>query len=117
MLHAVYAIGAPGGGDMVTHTLDLTSMQFGEFGRGYAKETFRLGTYDEMHDGLERFCGGAELAKGMSQKIGSSGDPKWDRWMEQIARKVRQRWDKRETVKWCDYCGKPDPKSRCGICK
>lgn len=118
MPHAVLGFGAPEAGQgMVTHILDLASMQFGEFGRGYAGESFRLGSFDEMHDGFERFCGGVELKKGGSARIGSSGDEGRDTWMRDVARRVRERWEKRDQEKWCGYCGRPAPPSRCGACR
>lgn len=35
---------------------------------------------------------------------------------DRIARKVKERWEKRETEKWCGHCGAPEPKSKCAGC-
>ena len=35
---------------------------------------------------------------------------------DNIVRTVKERWEKRDTEKWCGYCRAPEPKSKCGGC-
>jgi hypothetical protein len=108
MNHAVWGFGRPGE-EMVGITLDMASMQFGEKGRGKGGETFMMGTLDGFYDFVETIAQGCEPMKLGSMRIGPS---EHDEWLKAGAGRVKERWGKRETERWCDYCGKPlgDPK-------
>ena len=33
-----------------------------------------------------------------------------------VRQRIKERWEKRDTEKWCGYCRAPEPKSKCGGC-
>jgi hypothetical protein len=122
--------------DKVKHTsaLDLSSMQFGELGRGpgaKGKMPFALDTRDEFNARHARLAM-ASVVVGVSKRIGFSDWPD-DAAAEEreyglaalppsallvdIARRVKERWENRDKEKWCGYCGAPGPKSRCSGCR
>jgi hypothetical protein len=116
MRQCYMAFYAPDSGE-VSSILDLSSMQFGEVGRGPGKEGKMLFVLEEKTDyeeRLKRIAGSVDLARRESfshvifdhEFLGGS-----------IVRTVKERWEKRDTEKWCGYCGAPEPKSKCGGCR
>jgi hypothetical protein len=115
MRHCYMAFYAPDS-EEIASILDLSSMQFGEVGRGPGKEGKMLFVLEEKTDyeeRLKRIAGSADLARRESyahvifdQKFPGGN----------IVRTVKERWEKRDTEKWCGYCGAPEPKSKCGGC-
>jgi hypothetical protein len=94
-------------------------MQFGEEGRGVGGEQFLLGSMDEWWDMMELVAIGCEPAEkagpdGTSTRVGPGKD---DDVQREAAKRIKERWDKRETEPWCAYCGAPKPPSKCGSCK
>lgn len=114
MNHAVWGFGRPGE-EMVGITLDMASMQFGEKGRGKGGETFMLGTMDAFYDFVETVVKGGDPMKELgSKRIGPSTQ---DKWLKEVAARVKDRWMKRESERWCDYCGKPLDTPKACPCK
>ena len=37
-------------------------------------------------------------------------------YAHQVACRVKERWEKRATEKWCSYCGAPEPQFKCDDC-
>jgi len=105
MLHAVAGF-ARLEDENVSIVLDLASMQFGEAGRGLGgRSTFALESLDGFYDRVEKIAFGADTANAKtSLRIGPCPD---DVWLKGVARKVKQRWEKRETEPWCGHCGAP----------
>lgn len=97
----------------MSHVLDLSSLQFGEPGRGKGGETFALGTIDGFYDMVERVAQDCEPLKGGVARIGKSPD---DEWLRGCAGRVRERWEGGPKG-WCGYCGAPEPRLKCGGCK
>jgi hypothetical protein len=122
--------------DKVKHTsvLDLSSMQFGEIGRGpgvKGKMPFALDSRDEFNARHARLAMVSEVV-GVSKRLGFSNWPDDAEAEERkyglaalpqsallvdIARRVKERWENRDKEKWCGYCGAPGPKSRCSGCR
>ncbi|KAF9460607.1 hypothetical protein BDZ94DRAFT_1197616 [Collybia nuda] len=103
MNQAVWGFERPGE-EMVGIALDMASMQFGEKGRGKGGENFMLGTLDAFYNFVETVVAGGDPMKLGSKRIGPSPH---DKWLKEVARRVRYRWTNRETGRWCDHCGKP----------
>lgn len=115
--HAVWRFGKPEtmtSEGNVTHVLDLASMQFGKAGRAPSGEVFRLGNQKSFFDMVAAVAEKSHPLKAGSQRIGPSPD---DDYFLKVARRVKRRWDARETAPWCDFCGKPGPANRCSACK
>lgn len=108
--HAILSFVRPGGksADVV---VDLASMQFGPKGRGSGGETFRMETMDKWLDFTSTVCGNMQEYKIGSARILSHpwGEP----WLEESAKRVKARWDARETDHWCGYCGALGAEKRC----
>ncbi|KAH8836097.1 hypothetical protein DL96DRAFT_1576709 [Flagelloscypha sp. PMI_526] len=99
--------------------LDLSSMQFGDVGRGpgvKGKATFALDTSEEFRDRLNMVAEGIDPSfRRVSRRIGPC---QWDNWLRDVAGRVKARWDRRESEKWCGHCGAPVPVERtCGGCR
>lgn len=116
MNHAVMGFGASVNGNIET-VLDLASLQFGDAGRGLGgRSTFLMDSLDAFYDMTERVALGADTESArVSLAIGPSPD---DAWLKQVARKVKERWEKRETDPWCGHCGAPGKElKKCSACK
>ncbi|KAG6917041.1 hypothetical protein DXG01_004093 [Tephrocybe rancida] len=114
MVHAVWGFPRSDGGSEVV--LDLASMQFGAVGRGASGHFFILqekGEWEAFANQIAR----SRSAPKISMKVGGTGDPELERWFLQVAKRVKERWDARETAHFCGLCGKPDAKKRCARCK
>ena len=50
-----------------------------------------------------------KISVGMSQPR----DKAEREWLQDVAKRAKARWDKREEEPWCSYCGAPKPPFRC----
>lgn len=118
MPHAVLGFGS--GASYVDTILDLASLQFGDVGRGYKDQTlFVLELIDEYVARLNKFAKRNTFDNcKMSVRINDAPDSDW---LLVVAKKTKERWDKRATEPWCGYCGAPaakdQPLKRCTVCK
>lgn len=112
-----------GFGSTVTHVdtiLDLASLQFGDVGRGYKGQgLFVLELIDQCTTRLDKFAKRNTFNNSkMSVRINDAPD---NDWLLVVAKKSKERWDKRATEPWCGYCGAPAQKNqllkRCSACK
>lgn len=98
-----------------TIMLDLASMQFGDAGRGLRGRTslFVLEDMDAFRTRME------ELAESVSgPDMGGPYIPRGEEyWLEDVARRVKRRYDRRETEHWCGHCGAPANRLACTGCK
>ncbi|KUJ08777.1 uncharacterized protein LY89DRAFT_724788 [Mollisia scopiformis] len=95
--HAVVVFPAPGG---VGFVVDMTSMQFGEAGRGLFGEPYFMGTAEEFYIAMLEVYRTPRL--------------------QACAKRVWNRWENRENEGWCEYCGVGASEKvlqRCGGCK
>ncbi|KZT31515.1 hypothetical protein SISSUDRAFT_1123771 [Sistotremastrum suecicum HHB10207 ss-3] len=118
IIHAVIGFPASNGGSMAV--LDLASLQFGDVGRGFkGRGIFVLETVEDYLSRLNQYATSNtfERAKWSDRMTDA---PESD-WLREVARRVKGRWDKRETVHWCGHCGAPPPHDRglmmCKTCK
>ena len=117
LLHAVVGFAPPDVEDM-TSVIDLSSMQFGDIGRGpggKGQGLFALDTMDEFYDRMEKVAHGkVDDETKLSQRIGPCND---DPWLKKVAEKVKERWEERASKKWCGHCGAPLPDTKaCSGC-
>jgi len=105
LMHAVVGFASPDE-ENVSTVLDLSSMQFGDIGRGDGgRNTFTLESLDKLYDRIERIASGCDTSKTKtSQRIGPSPD---DAWLKKVAARTKERWEKRRQEPWCGYCGSP----------
>ena len=100
----------------IKSVLDLAPMQFGDVGRGpdeKGKMLFALDKMDEFEARLEELAEGTRnrrLAMYMASSKHSVD------YVHQVAQRVKERWEKRVTEKWCAYCGAPEPQFKCAGC-
>ena len=113
MDHAVWGFATPGS-EMVTHMLDLASMQFGDAGRGDGGELFRLVSVERWYDGIEMIAEDCKPLKAGAFRIGPTPN---DAWLKEVAKRVKARWEARATKPWCGYCGKAEPPKKCACGK
>ncbi|KAJ4293550.1 hypothetical protein N0V90_008833 [Kalmusia sp. IMI 367209] len=97
--------------------LDLSSMQFGDAGRGPGSEgqsLFVLETFAEYATRIEKVSAGLDRSTiKTSYRVGPHGREGWDEWLKQVAQRAKNRWEKRNTERWCSHCGKPVPSASC----
>jgi len=117
--HAVLGFSSPG--TKIDTILDLTSLQFGDVGRGFkGRGLFVLEPIQQYVGRLDKFAEQNDFkTPKMSARI-SDTVPNSE-WLKKVAKKVKERWDQRETVHWCGHCGSPprdgNELQRCGTCK
>ncbi|KDR68724.1 hypothetical protein GALMADRAFT_256546 [Galerina marginata CBS 339.88] len=115
--HAVLAFPSP---DQDPCILDLSSLQFGDVGRGNkGRSLFVLEPMGPYLTRLDRIAEGNTFNEArLSARI--RGTPNVT-WLREVAAKVKERWDNRATAHWCGHCGGPPPSGqdlrRCGTCK
>lgn len=93
--------------------LDLATMQFGSGGRGKGGEFFTLDNMDGWYDFIECVASGLEPTKIGSLRIGPHPWPGGDKWLKGCAKRVKERWEKREKDHWCSQCGVPGVEKHC----
>lgn len=120
--HAVVGFGRSTDGNIET-VLDMASMQFGDTGRGpgrKGKGTFVLESLDQYYDRLETIVEGGDAAK-TSSRITEDPNPAYEAWTKAVAKRVKERWEKRKESHWCGHCGSPlanGPElKRCSACR
>ncbi|KIY49052.1 hypothetical protein FISHEDRAFT_58537 [Fistulina hepatica ATCC 64428] len=98
--------------------LDLSSMQFGDAGRGLrGRSLFILQPLNEFKVHLESLAQEVEPPYQLADFV--RGMP-MDRmqWLKAVAQRVKERWDKRKIEHWCGHCGSPGPGLlTCSKCK
>lgn len=91
--------------------LDLASMQFGDAGRG-----LRGGTALFVLEPMARF---KARMLGLAERVDAPvpGGPMLERpelqWLRDVARRAKERYDRRETEHWCGHCGAPAERFIC----
>lgn len=63
--------------------------------------------YSKSHQAIER---------SFFERLPSPWYPEDAKYLQQVARRAKERWEKRDTEKWCAHCGAPKPKFKCGGC-
>ncbi|KAF2829231.1 hypothetical protein CC86DRAFT_187080 [Ophiobolus disseminans] len=104
--------------DEVKSYLDLSSMQFGDAGRGpglNGKQLFALDTTAEHQSRVMRTMGGNDPEKTPKTSGAIRGTP-YDDWLTEVATRVKKKWDNRHEEHWCGHCGSPDATSKCAGC-
>lgn len=120
MDHAVLAFPPPPNQDEPEAILDLASLQFGEAGRGFnGKGIFVLEPVDQYMTRLNNYARRNDFKNAkLSIRINAAPD---DEFLQEVARRAKERWDKRNTEKWCQHCGAPSrhgiPLKRCAKCR
>ncbi|KAE9397271.1 hypothetical protein BT96DRAFT_1020951 [Gymnopus androsaceus JB14] len=96
---------------------------FGDTGRGpgrKGKGTFVLESLDQYYDRLETIVEGGDAAK-TSSRITEDPNPAYEAWTKAVAKRVKERWEKRKESHWCGHCGSPlanGPElKRCSACR
>ncbi|KAH9897476.1 hypothetical protein F4778DRAFT_743712 [Xylariomycetidae sp. FL2044] len=116
MVHAVVGFSRPGS-TAVDSVLDLSSLQFGDVGRGPGAKgqlPFALDTYAEFCDRLDKIAVGEDIMESkISDRIRAHPD---DGWLVDAAKRAKKRWDERKTTKWCGYCGASGELKGCARC-
>jgi hypothetical protein len=123
MDHAVFGF-APLESEFTTSFLDLSSMQFGDLGRGFGdpkrgggKALVVLDTSDEYELRMARVAD-VDPNKSNTKISTRIGVTPHDEWLKRVASRAKGRWDRREEEKWCSHCGAPVPiTTRCSGCK
>lgn len=115
--HAVFGFSREDS-ETVTTFFDLSSMQFGDLGRGPGPKGKQLFALDTPEEFALRF---SQLAKGTDptkHKTTLDINPTpVDDWLEEVAIRTKRRWDNRHKENWCGHCGAPGPDSRCAGCR
>ncbi|KAJ7909478.1 hypothetical protein B0H13DRAFT_2014108 [Mycena leptocephala] len=113
MMHAVVGFSALGNTNATT-VLDLSSLQFGDAGRGLGgRSTFALESVDAFCDRLEVVARDANMTK-VSQGIRSGPN---DAWLQGVAKRAKERWEACDVKAWCGHCGVPgEAFKRCSLC-
>ncbi|KAJ3851809.1 hypothetical protein EV368DRAFT_42349 [Lentinula lateritia] len=89
--------------------LDMASMQFGETGRGPGRKGKCMFVLESLGDYKKRLltvAGGFEKAK-VSSRITPDPNQANEAWMWKVAKKAKERWEKRGEHHWCGHCGRP----------
>ncbi|KAJ7058723.1 hypothetical protein C8F01DRAFT_1147017 [Mycena amicta] len=119
MKHGVLSFRSPDDEDNDSDSvvLDLSSLQFGDAGRGTGG-TFVLEEHDVF---MARLGAGRGIATGytldMRAHLVQIREEAEDRWLIEVAKRAKARWDKRGSEIWCGHCGAPNPAlKRCAAC-
>ncbi|KAL1746712.1 hypothetical protein HDZ31DRAFT_61908 [Schizophyllum fasciatum] len=119
--HTVLTFGnAPARWDNIRTVVHLTSLEFGDAGRGVkGKGTFVLEPIQAYDARLERVAEANEL---LMEEImpelppPSEGGEEEEAHLKALAARVKRRWDKRVAEPWCGHCGAPEPKVQAKCC-
>ncbi|CAA7267721.1 unnamed protein product [Cyclocybe aegerita] len=117
MDHAILGFSAPGS-DIDT-ILDLSSLQFGDVGRGHkGRSLFVLEPVSQYLDRLSKYAEGHNYDQAkISMRINDAPDSEW---LKEVAQRTKLRWHNRATDPWCGHCGAPgrgQPLKRCSKCQ
>ncbi|KAJ7812499.1 hypothetical protein B0H14DRAFT_2856737 [Mycena olivaceomarginata] len=105
-----HPVGAP-----KTAVLDMTSMQFGDAGRGFGnKGVFVLELLEAYELRLKNFAKSFQMYENIASGLLAWTEDGKEEWFEDIAGRVMARWEARATSPWCAYCGAPAEKRCCG---
>jgi hypothetical protein len=123
LIHAVLAFYDPNKRDKIDFNkpdviLDMSSIQFGDEGRGLkGKSLFVLESFEEYSARMLKVSDGMDPE---TVKVSLQTGPPVDRgvaeYMKDVAKRVKERLDKRDKEHWCGHCGAP-AKQRCEKCK
>jgi hypothetical protein len=114
--HGIVGFFPPGSGTAKSF-FDLSSMQFGDMGRGPGLKgngLFALDTAEEFAMRMSLIATGTDPSKS-NRPLDISGTPV-DDWLAEVALRVKQRWENRKKEHWCGHCGAPGVKSKCSGC-
>lgn len=108
--HDVAVFDAPGVGPVV---LDLSCVQFGALsGPGRGRALFALEPQDAYEARLRTVAESVQAdTTGITEELEVRHE-----WLREVAARVKARYDRRATAKWCGHCGAPGPVSACGRC-
>lgn len=100
-------------GEGIDTILDLSSLQFGDVGRGFkGRGTFVLESLEEYISRLNKYAK-ANSFEDAKQSHRIRHDAPDTEWLIEVAQKVKERWENRESVPWCGHCGAP-PRGHAG---
>ncbi|KAF9057505.1 hypothetical protein BJ165DRAFT_38208 [Panaeolus papilionaceus] len=118
-VHTVLGFGPPAA--QIETIYDLTSMQFGDAGRGNkGKGLFVLeAIQDYVGIRLPKFTESNAISEArLMDRVGPHPE---DDWLIDVARRVKNRWQGRKEVPFCAYCGAPPQEgtdmAKCSVCK
>ncbi|KAH6614033.1 hypothetical protein C7974DRAFT_404345 [Boeremia exigua] len=111
---------SPPGSEWTMSLLDLSSMQFGDVGRGPGRKG-RMPFVCEHAFGWEHrwrdFAHSHQPgSRAFIETLLGPAYPEDARHLQEAAQRAKDRWEKRATEKWCACCGAPKPKFKCGGC-
>lgn len=94
--------------------LDLSSLQFGDVGRGLGGSS--LFVLEALDDYVARM---RLLAERVEEPVfgGAIAFQPQHAWLEAVARRVKARYDRRDAERWCGHCGAPGELMACATCK
>ncbi|KAF9019293.1 hypothetical protein BDZ89DRAFT_1073159 [Hymenopellis radicata] len=116
MNHAVLGFASSREGNIDT-ILDMSSLQFGDAGRGLGgKSLFALESLDEFYDRVETIARGADTENARTSMAITPAAAHIEAWLAGVAKRVKERWDKRHQEHWCGHCGGPAATQRCSKC-
>lgn len=97
----------------VAFIVHMTRMQYGNAGRGCFGELYFLGSEREYLDSMGEICGNVEqVGKGACDVFESEHTE----LLKACAKRVLERWEKKDEVGWCEYCGVGAAEKSLGKC-
>ncbi|CAG8957559.1 hypothetical protein HYFRA_00010425 [Hymenoscyphus fraxineus] len=84
--------------------VDMTSLQYGAAAGGMYGEPYFIGTMEDWNAMMSKCCERWELETIFNELAGES---EFNKNAKECAEKVWKRWQKREELPWCHYCGIP----------
>lgn len=117
--HAVLAFPPSTGEEEDGTILDLSSLQFGDVGRGFrGRGIFVLEPVKDYIRRLDTLAVGNDYHDA-KRSLRMRPTP-FDDYLKEVAHRAKERWDKRQTEHWCGHCGAPSqsaPLKRCTKCQ
>ncbi|KAJ4316458.1 hypothetical protein N0V94_005449 [Neodidymelliopsis sp. IMI 364377] len=109
---------SPPGSESTMSLLDLSSMQFGNVGRGPGRKGKMPFAMDHAFEWEYRWRDYAlgHQEREFFKKLFACYYPEDTTYLQEVARRAKERWEKRDTEKWCACCEAPQPKFKCGGC-
>lgn len=119
MRHAVLSFPPPTLDHKRECILDLSSLQFGDAGRGFkGRGTFVLEPVQDYLARLDTIAVRNNFQDAeRTQRVRPSAN---DEFFVDVAKRAKARWEKRKTDPWCGHCGAPSrdtPLKRCAKCR